>query len=358
MKRVFVTVFTALCGLASAATLAPVQLLNPAGSTAGQAIVSTGPATAPTWGSVGLNGISAVPANTVLANATNASAKATAFSMPSCSTSSSALNYTSGAGIGCNSSINASTLGGTAAAAYALLASPAFTGAPTAPTASAGTNTTQLATTAFTNAIFAAPPAFGNTTPAAVSATTLSASSTVSGSGFSTYLASPPAIGATTPAAGKFTTLQATGAITPSSTAGIVGTTTNDNASAGSVGEYPTPTNLTGVSLTSGAAANGASVSLTAGDWDIVGTCQFLPAGSTTISSVITAVNSTSATLPGAPNETAIQATLTTGAQQIISTPPSRVQPTTTTTYYTVCLASFGTSTMTVNGYIRARRPR
>jgi hypothetical protein len=31
------------------------------------------------------------------------------------------------------------------------LASPAFTGTPTAPTASTGTNTTQLATTAFAN---------------------------------------------------------------------------------------------------------------------------------------------------------------------------------------------------------------
>lgn len=44
---------------------------------------------------------------------------------------------------------NALTLGGTAAASYALLASPAFTGVPTAPTASAGTNTTQIATTAY-----------------------------------------------------------------------------------------------------------------------------------------------------------------------------------------------------------------
>lgn len=44
---------------------------------------------------------------------------------------------------------NALTLGGTAAASYALLASPTFTGTPTAPTAGAGTNTTQIATTAY-----------------------------------------------------------------------------------------------------------------------------------------------------------------------------------------------------------------
>ena len=40
-------------------------------------------------------------------------------------------------------------LNGVAAASYALLASPTFTGTPAAPTAAIGTNTTQLATTAF-----------------------------------------------------------------------------------------------------------------------------------------------------------------------------------------------------------------
>ena len=39
--------------------------------------------------------------------------------------------------------------------AYSLIASPTFTGTPAAPTASAGTNTTQLATTAFVNTSFA-----------------------------------------------------------------------------------------------------------------------------------------------------------------------------------------------------------
>lgn len=47
---------------------------------------------------------------------------------------------------------NSDQLGGTAAASYALLASPAFTGTPAAPTAAPGTNTTQIATTAFVQA--------------------------------------------------------------------------------------------------------------------------------------------------------------------------------------------------------------
>jgi hypothetical protein len=57
---------------------------------------------------------------------------------------------------------NASSLGGTAAGSWALLASPTFTGTPAAPTPTAGTNTTQIATTAFvrteiSNLVGAAP---------------------------------------------------------------------------------------------------------------------------------------------------------------------------------------------------------
>lgn len=96
-----------------------------------------------------LGNLATQAANTVLANATGTTANVTAFSMPSCSTSSSAIQWTSGTGFACKSSINASSLGGTAAASYALLASPTFTGTPSAPTAAQGTNTTQLATTAF-----------------------------------------------------------------------------------------------------------------------------------------------------------------------------------------------------------------
>lgn len=151
MKRIL---FAAILGLssicASATTLNPIQLLNPAGSVSGQAIVSTGSATAPAWGGVGLNGIAAIAANTVLANATASSAAPTAFAMPSCSSSVSALNWTTSTGFTCNTGlITAAAVSST----YAPLASPALTGTPTAPTAAAGTNTTQLATTAFVQGI-------------------------------------------------------------------------------------------------------------------------------------------------------------------------------------------------------------
>lgn len=62
--------------------------------------------------------------------------------------------------------INGTTLSGNktgAALGLADLASPALTGTPTAPTASAGTNTTQIATTAFVRAALAA--AIGKSIP-------------------------------------------------------------------------------------------------------------------------------------------------------------------------------------------------
>lgn len=88
-------------------------------------------------------------ANTILANATASAASPTAFVMPSCSTASSALNYTSGTGIGCNSAINAATLGG------ATFSAPGAIGGGTA---AAGTFTALTATSSF-SAPYTAPNA-------------------------------------------------------------------------------------------------------------------------------------------------------------------------------------------------------
>ncbi|MCW3611320.1 hypothetical protein, partial [Burkholderia cenocepacia] len=61
MKRFLLAICTAVtAATASAATLYPVQLLNPAGSTAGQAVVSTGPSSAPAWATVSLAGLSSI----------------------------------------------------------------------------------------------------------------------------------------------------------------------------------------------------------------------------------------------------------------------------------------------------------
>lgn len=177
MKKLLTAALIALSSTAFAATLNPVQLLNPTGSTSGQAIVSTGPSTAPAWGNVTAAALAAQAANTVVANVTGSSASPTAVAVPSCSASGNNLQWTSGTGFTC-------------ATGYAQLASPTFTGTVTIPGGSI-TNTSISGSTG--------------------SFTTLAASSTVSGAGFSTYLASPPAIGGTAAAAGSFTTLGASG---------------------------------------------------------------------------------------------------------------------------------------------------
>lgn len=319
MKRLFALLLLLVSGLSAATTLSPIQLLNPSGSSSGQALVSTGASSAPAWGGVGVNGIAAIAANAVLANATGSSASPTAFAMPSCSTSASALNWTSGSGFTCNTAVNAAQLGG---------------------------------------ATFAAPGPIGSTTASTGAFTTLSATSTVSGAGFSTYLASPPAIGTTTPAAGKFTTLQATSTITPSTAAAIVGTTAADNANAGSIGEFLTG-NSSGGSLTNNTWANATSVSLSAGDWDVWGTVQFNPSGSTTVSRLLAAISTTSASAGATyAQQQDLQLTFTTGAAQTLATPVTRINVSSTTPVYLTVFTSFGVSTMTANGTIYARRRR
>lgn len=118
MKKILAFVALTYSAFALSATQVPVQLLNPAGSTAGQTIVSTGPATAPGWATVPLSGLSSIASNTVLANATASAAAPSAFSMPSCSSTGNALNWTTNTGFTCQTGL-------------APLASPTFTGTAT-----------------------------------------------------------------------------------------------------------------------------------------------------------------------------------------------------------------------------------
>lgn len=101
MKKIFGALIALYSAFAFSATLSPVQLLNPAGSTSGQAIVSTGASSAPAWGNVAAAGLATQAANTVLANATGATASPTAVAMPSCSAGNSALQWTTSTGFTC-----------------------------------------------------------------------------------------------------------------------------------------------------------------------------------------------------------------------------------------------------------------
>ncbi len=145
--------------------------------------------------------------------------------------------------------------------------------------------------------------------------------------------------------------------ITFSSTSGIIGTTTNDNAAAGSVGEYITATGTT-VSLTSPNSKTITSISLTGGDWDVFGTVTYNPAAGTTMSALSGSISSTDNTAEINTSQYLIQTALTTSATQRFVVGTVRKSLSTTTTIYLVAQASFGTSTMTATATIAARRVR
>ncbi len=146
-------------------------------------------------------------------------------------------------------------------------------------------------------------------------------------------------------------------------TSGIVGTTTNDNASAGFVGEILESTVLigSGVSLSTGNPTDITSITLTAGDWDVWGTVVTSPSSGTTTSSVVGWVSTTSATIPTSPNAGAISTfpvpiAATTALR--LSVGQRRVSVSTNTTCYLSISVSFAVSTMFGYGYIGARRRR
>jgi hypothetical protein len=154
-------------------------------------------------------------------------------------------------------------------------------------------------------------------------------------------------------------------AIIPSQTIGITGTTTNNAAQAGAVGEIITAIiNTPGTSLTTATPANVITtpfLSLTAGDWDVWGEVCFLPAATTSITQIAAGINSVSATLPaagsGLTQET--HAALVPGAiPQCFDVVERRVSIAGTTPYYLVAQAAFTISTLTVFGTLYARRRR
>jgi hypothetical protein len=142
-----------------------------------------------------------------------------------------------------------------------------------------------------------------------------------------------------------------------STPAGIIGTTTNNNANAGSVGEFIT-SNVpfaSAIPLTTTVNANVTSISLTAGDWDVFGSI-FL---STTGSIVSCAVwsNIVSATLPDGSMVTGITFApgLANGGFSILT---NRLSLAVTTTVFLSVQTTFTTGTANASGTISARRVR
>lgn len=144
-----------------------------------------------------------------------------------------------------------------APSAYAVLASPALTGTPTAPTASGGTNTTQLATTAFvTSAVSAvstayapiASPTFTGIVTVPKISTNGSLPTIATGTGAGTGSPTATMTTGSTDTAGSFTIVSGT-TLTPAANATIATLTFNVSPGAAPKAVIITPGNLATSSL-------------------------------------------------------------------------------------------------------------
>jgi hypothetical protein len=156
------------------------------------------------------------------------------------------------------------------------------------------------------------------------------------------------------------TTLTQIAQFSPDSGGFILGTNTNDSASAGMIGEYISGS-ASIVSMTTATPVTITSVSLTAGDWDVEGTLQYNAAAGTLMTDAKAGINTTTNVLPTAITAggyVAIDAPAAAGVGHTLQTGHQRVSIAATTTVYLVGQATFTVSTMTGSGFIRARRAR
>lgn len=141
----------------------------------------------------------------------------------------------------------------------------------------------------------------------------------------------------------------------------VTGTSTNDAATAGDIGETVESIIASGSAVSSpgsGTAFDVTSISLTAGDWDVSGNVQF-SGGAITGTRAAASLNTTSAT-EGTVGDTAFVTTqMPTAAASIsVPIPPRRISIASTTTVYLVGRISYTAGSPTAFGHIYARRAR
>jgi hypothetical protein len=216
---------------------------------------------------------------------------------------------------------------GASIAGFAPLASPGFSGVPTAPTASSVISTTQIATTQYVGNYYAP----------------------LASPGFSGAPTAP------TPGSGTSTTQLATTAFV------VTGITGGTNAAAGQIGEFLTASNpVSSATLSSGSPATLATLSLTAGDWDVWGE-GWLTNGSAAMSDCVIGIN-TATSFVATPSANAAHSRIgvagLSGDTEIIPTQIARINITTTTSVFLLGQCIFSTGTTTGGGVISARRRR
>jgi hypothetical protein len=155
-------------------------------------------------------------------------------------------------------------------------------------------------------------------------------------------------------------------------TGGIVGTTTNDDAAVGIVGEFKDSTLASGsaVVLASGSASSITTLTLTAGDWEVWGVAQYGAAGTTSVTDFIQGSGKSGGAgncdvapaaafgVPGAYTADGQPAEIPTAIEIAKGFPPFRYSLSGTTKVCLIVKPSFTASSLTGYGYLAARRVR
>lgn len=165
--------------------------------------------------------------------------------------------------------------------------------------------------------------------------------------------------------ASTLASLGVTGAATAASFTGpTIGTTTNDNAAAGQVGEVIASTVLVGSAVSTGTSLsthNVTSISLTAGDWDVHGAVTFhlglsAPTG---LQAAIGLVSNSSPVVPSVGTVNCVAPPPSIGTENFVTAGTCRISLASTTTVYLTETAVWPSGTgPTAYGFIEARRAR
>ena len=139
---------------------------------------------------------------------------------------------------------------------------------------------------------------------------------------------------------------------------GVRGTQTNDNATAGNVGEFLSSlvSSAAPISLTNTIVANVTTLALSAGDWSVSGFVGITPSAGASL--LLGAVSQVSATRPGNSGSAILIMTTAGLAFNEMQLAPVRFSLTAPATAYLVARADFASGTATAYGGINARRMR
>jgi hypothetical protein len=300
MKRILTALALACAAVSSfGTTLNPVQLLNPAGSSSGQAIISTGASTAPAWGNVPI------------------------------------ANVTGGAP----------------------LASPSFTGTVTITNTSGNSFVVNGSGNTSSGAQFFLQ-GNGATTPNKYLRAFNGAFQIVNSANSATPMSMDDAgnvtfSGSVTGTAGSFSTLSASGLATLSG--GIAGNTTGTAASAGTLGEVPSAA-FSSVAMTTTTVQNLTSINLTAGVYLVWGSATYTVGTGATMNIWLAGVSQTTGALPALGTYFQSSGTITATGSATANAPMYLLLLTSAKTIYLTGEAVFSGGAVTATGFLAALR--